>query len=130
MNTTAAIYTRYSPGEDREKTSTTINQVRMCREHAQKNGWIVSEEHIYSDEYISGGSDERPAFQKMLSDIDEGNFPDILIPKIPRVLRGMNFKQGSTRNGSDAKASRFGLCCKILGMVTKAGSQSDRWISL
>ena len=58
----AAIYTRYSPGQDREKTSTTLNQVQMCREHAQHNGWSVSEDHIYADEYISGGSDERPAF--------------------------------------------------------------------
>ena len=30
----AAIYTRYSPGEDKEKTSTTLNQVKMGREHA------------------------------------------------------------------------------------------------
>ena len=42
----------------------------MCREHAQHNGWIVSEEHIYADEYISGGSDERPAFHNMMSDIE------------------------------------------------------------
>ena len=50
MNT--AIYTRYSPVEDREKASTTLNQVQMCREHAQHNGWIVSGEHTYDDEYI------------------------------------------------------------------------------
>ena len=76
-----AIYTRFSPGDDRKKTGTTLNQVQMCREHAQHNRWSVSEDHIYADELISRGSDNRPAFQNMISDIKEGNFPDILITK-------------------------------------------------
>ena len=79
--TRAAIYTRYSPGEDREKSTTTLNQVNMCQEFSERNDWFVSEKHIYSDEYISGASDDRPAFQRMLADIDSGAFPDILITK-------------------------------------------------
>lgn len=79
--TTCAIYTRYSPGEDREKTSTTANQVAMCREYAERKGWEVLEPHIYTDELISGGSDERPAFQSMLEAIEKGSFPNILVCK-------------------------------------------------
>ena len=51
--TEAAIYIRYSPGEDREKSTTTLNQVNMCHDFAQHNSWYVSEKHIYCDEYIS-----------------------------------------------------------------------------
>ena len=36
-----AIYTRFSPGNDPEKTSTIEAQIQMCRDLADTNGWYV-----------------------------------------------------------------------------------------
>ena len=52
---TAGIYVRYSPGDDREKTSTVESQIAMCRQLASTKNIIVDEKHIYVDQSISGG---------------------------------------------------------------------------
>ena len=38
MKKQAGIYTRYSPGRDRDQNSTIKAQVAMCREKAQREG--------------------------------------------------------------------------------------------
>jgi site-specific DNA recombinase len=54
-----AIYARFS--SDRQSPTSITDQVRKCREHATKNGWLVLDEHLYSDEAISGASTDRAA---------------------------------------------------------------------
>jgi DNA invertase Pin-like site-specific DNA recombinase len=43
-----AIYARYS--SDRQSTASIADQIRKCREYATRQGWIVLENHVYSDE--------------------------------------------------------------------------------
>jgi site-specific DNA recombinase len=52
-----AIYARFS--SDRQSPTSITDQVRKCREHALLNGWVVLDEHLYSDEAISGASTDR-----------------------------------------------------------------------
>src|SRR5437879_13322159 len=47
-----AIYARYS-SEQQRKTSI-VDQIRKCREAAEKNGWIVLDEFIRFDEELTG----------------------------------------------------------------------------
>ena len=47
MNKQAGIYARYSPGRDRDQTSTIEAQVTMCREKAQREGVAIAPNHIY-----------------------------------------------------------------------------------
>ena len=54
MEKQAGIYARYSPGRDRDQTSTIEAQVAMCREKAQREG-----------------------FQAMLAAIEAGNIPEM-----------------------------------------------------
>ena len=49
---TAGIYVRYSPGADREKTSTVEAQIEMCRQLANSKNIIVDENHIYVDQFV------------------------------------------------------------------------------
>ncbi|MFC3568365.1 recombinase family protein, partial [Paracoccus simplex] len=47
-----AIYARYS--SDNQRDASIADQFRMCRLHAEKQGWHIVEE--YSDHAISGAS--------------------------------------------------------------------------
>lgn len=82
----AAIYARYSPGRDRDKTSTIEAQVAMCQEKAHADNATINEAHVYIDRGISGATVKRDAFQQMLSAIEEGSFPDILYAKDDKRL--------------------------------------------
>ena len=49
MEKQAGIYARYSPGRDRDQTSTIEAQVAMCREKAGRDGVVIDADHIYVD---------------------------------------------------------------------------------
>ena len=95
----AAIYARYSSGQDREKTSTIEAQTAMCREKAKSEGVIVDENHIYIDRGISGGTIQRVGFQEMVAQIEARNFPQILYTKVTNGYFATNRKQVSLLNG-------------------------------
>ena len=82
----AGIYARYSPGRDRDQTSTIEAQVAMCREKAQGDGVVIDSKHIYVDRGISGASVVRAGFQAMLAAIEAGDFPEILYAKDDKRL--------------------------------------------
>ncbi len=60
-----AIYARYST--DMQRAESIDAQIRKCRAFAQLKGWEVLDEHIYSDEAVSGASiNGRQNFQRMI----------------------------------------------------------------
>ncbi len=59
-----AIYARYST--DKQNPLSIDDQVRKCREFAAQNGWEVLDTHIYSDEAISGATDDRSGLKNLL----------------------------------------------------------------
>jgi site-specific DNA recombinase len=66
----AAIYARKSTDQqginDEEKSVT--RQIEHARTYAKRKGWIVAEEHIYSDDGISGAEFiKRPAFLRLMN---------------------------------------------------------------
>ena len=86
MQKQAGIYARYSPGRDRDQTSTIEAQVAMCREKATQDGVTVNPDHIYVDRGVSGGTVQRDGFQAMLAAIEAGDFPEILYAKDDKRL--------------------------------------------
>ena len=59
-----AIYARYS--SDLQSPLSIEDQVRKCREWAKAHDAVVLDEHIYSDEAITGTSNDRPGFAQLL----------------------------------------------------------------
>ena len=78
-----AIYARYS--SDNQRDASIADQFRMCRLHAEKQGWIIVEE--YSDHAISGASLLRPGVQALISDAARGRFDLILAEAMDRLSR-------------------------------------------
>jgi site-specific DNA recombinase len=52
-----AVYARFS--SEKQSPLSIEDQVRKCREYAEQHGWFVLDSHIYSDEAISGATDDR-----------------------------------------------------------------------
>lgn len=77
------IYARYSSSHQREESIE--GQVRECREYAEREGYSVLQ--VYADRAITGRTDERPEFQRMLADASKGVFQAILIYKYDRFSR-------------------------------------------
>ena len=86
MEKQGGIYARYSPGRDRDQTSTIEAQVAMCREKAERDGVAIDAGHIYVDRGISGASVARAGFQAMLAAIEAGDFPKFLYAKDDKRL--------------------------------------------
>ena len=79
----AAIYARYSSDNQREESITA--QIRAAHEYCQKNGHEIIKE--YTDEALSARTDDRPAFQQMITDAQEGLFEILIIHKVDRFSR-------------------------------------------
>ncbi|WP_114391271.1 recombinase family protein [Notoacmeibacter marinus] len=78
-----AIYARYS--SDNQRDASIADQFRMCRLHAEKQGWSIVEE--YSDYAISGASLLRPGVQALISDATRGRFDLVLAEAMDRLSR-------------------------------------------
>ena len=65
----AVIYARFSCSKQRE--ASIDDQIRICREYAEINGYAVLRE--YADSAQSGRTDERAAFQEMVSNAGESD---------------------------------------------------------
>ena len=79
----AVIYARFSCSKQREESIE--GQVRECQEYARREGYSVLK--VYADRVISGRTDRRPEFQRMVDDAAAGAFAVVLIYKYDRFAR-------------------------------------------
>lgn len=78
------IYARYS---SHNQTECSIEgQLKVCYDYAKKNNLTVIEEYI--DRAISGTTDNREQFQKMLEDSKNRTFQGVLVYQLDRFGRG------------------------------------------
>ena len=81
----AVIYARYS--SHNQKDASIEQQVNECRAHATSLGLNIV--HVYADRAISGKTDNRPSFQQMMRDAEQGQFSYVLSWKSNRIGRNM-----------------------------------------
>ena len=81
----AVIYARYSSNNQRE--ASIEQQVQWSMDYAKRNGYTVIE--IYADKAISGKTDNRPQFQKMMRESRKGLFDYVIAWKSNRMGRNM-----------------------------------------
>ncbi len=81
--TPAVIYARYSSSGQREESIE--GQLRECNEFARKNGFVIVGEYI--DKALTGRTDRRPDFQRMLRDSERGVFKAVICWKMDRFAR-------------------------------------------
>lgn len=102
--TRIAIYARYS--SELQKESSIEDQLRVCREYAEKQGWEIVQ--TYADKEESGASLLRPGIQSLFEDAQSGSFELVLSEALDRisrdqadiaiVYRDMTFQASSTMN--------------------------------
>lgn len=81
--TKAVIYARYSSHNQREESIE--GQLRECHDFALKNGFTIIDE--YCDRAISGKTDNRPSFQKLIKDSEKGHFEAVIMYTLDRFAR-------------------------------------------
>ena len=77
------IYARYS--SDRQTEQSIEGQLKECYEYARRNGYTVIGEYI--DRAISGTTDHRPEFLRMIADGDKKTFQAVLVYQLDRFAR-------------------------------------------
>lgn len=96
------IYARYSSHSQREVSIE--QQVKECQKYAEAENIRITA--IYSDKAVSGKTDRRPNFQKMMRDAAKGKFRYVIAWKSNRVGRNM-----LDAMMNDAKLRDMGIRC-------------------
>lgn len=79
----AVIYARYS--SERQTEQSIEGQLRVCHEFAEHENITVVKEYI--DRAISGTTDHRPEFQRMISDCSTSGVDYVIVYKLDRFAR-------------------------------------------
>jgi len=79
----AALYARFS--SENQRDASIEDQLRQCRERAEREGWTVVE--TYSDRAISGSSMIRAGIQNLLADAQMGRFDMVVSEALDRISR-------------------------------------------
>jgi site-specific DNA recombinase len=64
MTLRCAAYARYS--SDLQSPLSIDDQLRICREYAKSRGFAFVEEHVYTDEAVSGVGADRPGLRRLM----------------------------------------------------------------
>jgi site-specific DNA recombinase len=85
-----AVYTRKSTSQGLEQEFNSLDAQReACISYIQRQpGWSLLPE-LYDDGGFTGANTERPAFQRLLADIDAGKIDIVVVYKVDRLSRSL-----------------------------------------
>ena len=88
-NSRCAIYARFS--SEKQNALSIDQQIRKCREYAERHDLRVLDEHIYADEALSDARDDRPALLRLLYVASEKprQFDAVLVDDTSRLSRDL-----------------------------------------
>ena len=125
-----AIYARVSSQEQAIEGVSIDAQIAALRAYAKSQGWEVINEYI--DGGYSGGTDERPAFKRLLIDAGLHRFSIIAVCKLDRFFRNLRLllnhlhsleqlgiKFVSTQEGLDTSTPYGKFAVQIMGVIAE-----------
>ena len=96
----AVIYARYSPGPNQTEASIE-GQVKEIEAYAERNGYTIIEKYI--DRALTGKTEDRPSFLRMVADSNAKHFQYILVYQLDRFARNkydsVVYKRKLKKNG-------------------------------
>ena len=81
----AAIYARYSSENQSQKSIE--DQVRVCKQYIDEHAMTLDEQHIYTDEAISGSLLMRPGLQAVERAAEQKEFDALVVDDLSRLSR-------------------------------------------
>ena len=81
----AALYMRLSKDDGKIESSSISNQRKILKRYAEENCFDIYKEYI--DDGYSGTSFDRPAWNKMIKDIENGSINTVMVKDLSRIGR-------------------------------------------
>ena len=114
------IYARFSSDHQREESIE--GQVRECREFADRQG--INIVGIYTDRALTGKTDKRPQFQKMIKDSERRQFDVVIVWKLDRFSRNRydsaTYKHKLKKNGVKVLSARENITDSPEGIILES----------
>jgi site-specific DNA recombinase len=125
-----AIYSRVSSQEQSVEGVSIEAQLAVLRAYAKSQGWEVVEEYV--DRGFSGGTDDRPALKRLLTDAGRHRFSIVAVGKLDRFFRNLRLllnhlhgleqlgvKFVSTQEGLDTSTPYGKFAVQIMGVIAE-----------
>lgn len=116
----AVIYARYS--SDRQTEQSIEGQLRVCREYAKREGYTILGEYI--DRALTGRTDQRPDFQRMIADSKSGAWNAVIVYKLDRFSRdkydAVIYKRKLRQNGVRVISAMENIADSPEGVLTES----------
>ncbi len=113
------IYARYSSHSQTEQSIE--GQLKECYEFAKKNDFNIIGEYI--DRAITGTSDNRPEFKKMIEDSSKKTFSGVLVYQLDRFARNRydsaTYKNKLKKNGVRVYSARENISQDASGILVE-----------
>ena len=124
MSKRAVIYARFSSHNQTEQSIE--GQLRECYEYARRNDITVENEYI--DRALTGTTDKRPSFLKMIEDSKKKNFDYVLVYQLDRFARNRydsaNYKAKLKKNGVRVISARENISEDASGILIEGVLES------
>ena len=85
----AAIYARTTTVKAQHDMHSSTGQVAGCTEYIMKQGYLLSQEHIYIDVSTGAISDDRPAFSRLRQAIARHEIDVVVVYSLDRIAQNM-----------------------------------------
>ena len=113
------IYARFSSHSQTEQSIE--GQLKTCYEFARKQGYTVIAEYI--DRALSGTTDNRPQFLKMIEDSNKKHFDGVLVYQLDRFARNRydsaTYKAKLNKNGVRVYSARENITDDASGILVE-----------
>jgi len=113
------IYARYSSHSQTEQSIE--GQLKACYEYTKSNGYNVIEEYI--DRAVTGTSDNRPEFLRMIEDSNDKNFNGVLVYQLDRFARNRYdsaiYKNALKKNGVRVLSAKENISNDASGILVE-----------